>query len=61
MKKFMDTLLTIVVLGGILVLSAVFTNLYARKMYNRCANCGALNAKRRSHCRICGEPLATAQ
>ena len=61
MKKFMDTLLTIVVLGGILVLSAVFTSLYTRKMYNRCANCGALNAKRRTHCRICGESLMPAQ
>ena len=61
MKRFTDTLLTIVVLGGILVLSAVFTNLYARKMYNRCANCGALNAKRRTHCRICNESLASVK
>lgn len=61
MKKLADTLLTIVVLGGILILSAVFTSLYTRKMYNRCESCRALNAKRRAHCRICGEPLANAQ
>ena len=48
-----DTLLSIVVIGGILVLSAVITNLFARKMYNRCGECGTLNAKRRTHCRAC--------
>jgi uncharacterized OB-fold protein len=48
-----DTLLSILVLGGILVVSAVITNLFARKMYNRCVDCGTLNAKRRTHCRAC--------
>ncbi|MDT4967476.1 MAG: hypothetical protein QOJ64_2213 [Acidobacteriota bacterium] len=48
-----DTLLSIVVLGGILILSAVITNLFARKMYNRCVKCGTLNAKRRGNCRAC--------
>jgi len=57
MKGLTDTLLTIAVLGGILVLSAVFTSLFTRKMYYRCTECGNLNAKRRSHCRICGNPL----
>jgi len=57
MKSLTDTLLTIAVLGGILVLSAVFTNLFTRKMYYRCAECRNLNAKRRTHCRICGNPL----
>ena len=57
MKSLTDTLLTIAVLGGILVLSAVFTNLFTRKMYYRCAECGNLNAKRRTHCRICGNLL----
>jgi hypothetical protein len=57
MKGLTDTLLTIAVLGGILVLSAVFTSLFTRKMYHRCTECGNLNAKRRSHCRICGNPL----
>jgi uncharacterized OB-fold protein len=40
-------------LGGILILSAVITNLFARKMYNRCVKCGTLNAKRRANCRAC--------
>jgi hypothetical protein len=58
MKNLGDTLLTIAVLGGILVISALFTNLFTRKMYYRCAECRNLNAKRRTHCRICGNPLA---
>jgi rRNA maturation endonuclease Nob1 len=57
MKGLGDTLLTIAVLGGILVVSAILTNLFTRAMYNRCLACGALNAKRRAHCRVCGEPL----
>jgi uncharacterized OB-fold protein len=52
-----DTLLSIAVLGGILVLSAVITNLFARKMYNRCAACGTLNARRRTHCRNCNAEI----
>ena len=48
-----DTLLSILVLVGILALSAVLTQWFARKMYNRCASCGTLNAKRRTHCRSC--------
>jgi hypothetical protein len=58
MKGIGDTILTLVVLGGILILSAIITNLFTRKMYNRCSDCGALNAKRRSNCRVCNEPLA---
>ena len=58
MKSLTDTLLTILVLGAILGLSAVLTNLFTRKMYYRCNRCANLNAKRRTHCRrICGEPL----
>lgn len=57
MKSLTDTLLTIAVLGGILVLSAVLTSLFTRKMYYRCAECRNLNAKRRTHCRICGNLL----
>lgn len=57
MKGFADTLLTVAVLGGILVLSGFITRAFTRKMYYRCAGCGNLNAKRRTHCRICGEPL----
>ncbi|HWP45140.1 MAG TPA: hypothetical protein VNO14_18000 [Blastocatellia bacterium] len=58
MNSITDTILTIAVLGGILVLSAVITNLFTRWMYYTCSECRALNAKRRSHCRICGSPLA---
>ena len=52
-----DTLLSIFVLGAILVVCAVITNWFARTMYNRCASCGTLNAKRRAHCRSCGVEL----
>jgi hypothetical protein len=58
MKRLADTLLTIAVLGGILVLSAVFTHYFTRAMYYRCSECRALNAKRRTHCRVCGNQLA---
>jgi len=57
MNSLNDTLLTIGVLGGILLLSAIVTNLFTRKMYYRCAECRNLNAKRRTHCRICGNAL----
>lgn len=57
MKRLTDTLITIAVLGGILVLSALFTNWFTRKMYFTCGNCRALNAKRRTNCRICGDQL----
>jgi hypothetical protein len=57
MRNFKEALLTIVVLGGILVLSAVLTNLFTRAMYFRCGECGALNAKRRSQCRVCSHEL----
>ncbi|HKG13306.1 MAG TPA: hypothetical protein VKB12_08200 [Pyrinomonadaceae bacterium] len=48
-----STLLSIVVLAAILVASYVVTNWFARTMYNRCASCGTLNAKRRANCRSC--------
>jgi type IV secretory pathway VirB6-like protein len=57
MNSFSDILLTILVLGGILVLSAVLTNLFTRKMYYKCSECKNLNAKRRTHCRVCGNEL----
>lgn len=59
MKSLTDTLLTIAVLGGILILSALATSLFTRTMYYRCARCGNLNAKRRTHCRVCGKPLVS--
>jgi uncharacterized OB-fold protein len=52
-----DTLLSILVLVGVLVVSAFITNWFARTMYNRCAACGTLNAKRRAHCRSCGKEI----
>jgi hypothetical protein len=60
MKKLTDILLTIGVLGGILILSAIVTGAFTRAMYYRCAACGNLNAKRRSLCRVCGEPIGPA-
>jgi rRNA maturation endonuclease Nob1 len=52
-----DTLLSVAVVVLILGLSALFTNWFARTMYNRCARCGTLNARRRDACRSCGDPL----
>jgi hypothetical protein len=52
-----DALLSIAVLGGILVVSALITNWFARSMYNRCASCATLNAKRRTHCRSCQKEI----
>jgi rRNA maturation endonuclease Nob1 len=57
MNNFGDIVLTILVLGGILVFSAVLTNLFTRKMYYKCTACKNLNAKRRTHCRVCGNEL----
>jgi ribosomal protein L40E len=57
MKGIGDIILTIAVLGGILVAAAVLTSLFTKAMYNRCAGCGALNAKRRDRCRLCGEDI----
>ena len=52
-----ETLLNVAVAAGILGGSFVLTNLFVRKMYYRCRKCGALNAKRRSQCRMCAESL----
>lgn len=48
-----QTLLGFALLAAILVVSAIITNWFARNMYNRCENCGTLNAKRRAQCRAC--------
>ena len=53
-----DTLLSLLVLVVILGVSAVITNWFARTMYNRCAECGTLNAKRRTQCRSCGNEIS---
>ncbi|MGA9995737.1 MAG: hypothetical protein WBP93_09995 [Pyrinomonadaceae bacterium] len=52
-----DTLLSAAVMIAILVASALITNWFARTMYNRCANCGTLNARRRDQCRACNQEL----
>jgi hypothetical protein len=57
MKSFTDALITVAVLGGILVASALITGLFTRAMYYKCDRCRALNARRRTHCRLCGNPL----
>jgi hypothetical protein len=57
MNKLTDALISIAVLGGILVASAIFTSWFTRRMYYQCPECRALNAKRRTHCRLCGHPL----
>ena len=56
-----DTLLSILLLVGILAVSAFITNWFARTMYTRCAACATLNAKRRTHCRSCGTQLSPKQ
>lgn len=45
--------LAIAILGG----AAVITQLFARAIYIMCAQCGTLNARRRTLCRNCGETL----
>jgi hypothetical protein len=52
-----DTLLSLLVLVAILGVSALLTNWFARTMYNRCAACGTLNARRRANCRSCGAEM----
>ncbi|HWP83934.1 MAG TPA: hypothetical protein VNN17_01985 [Terriglobia bacterium] len=53
----MDTLLSVALLVGILGGAAVFTEWFTRRAYYRCRNCATLNAKRRSVCRQCGQPV----
>ena len=52
-----ETVLSLALMAVILVGCAVLTNWFTRKMYNRCSQCGTLNAKRRSQCRACGHEL----
>jgi hypothetical protein len=53
----METFLGFAVLAAILIVSALITNWFARTMYNRCGNCGTLNAKRRAQCRSCEQEI----
>ncbi len=52
-----ETVLSVLVVVAILGVSAVATQLFAGAMYKRCPFCQTLNAKRRNHCRSCGESL----
>jgi len=52
-----QTLLNIALAVGILGLSAVVTQLFARAMYLTCPRCHTLNARRRTQCRKCGAAL----
>ncbi len=56
-----ETIFSVVLLAAILYLSAVITNRFARWMYYRCENCGSLNAKRRTACRVCGNSLRNSR
>ncbi len=49
----LNVALAVVILGG----SAILTHFFARAMYITCAKCHTLNARRRTQCRSCGEPL----
>jgi len=49
----MDFFLNVFVVLGILGLSAAVTWWFSRAMYVTCTRCGALNARRRTHCRKC--------
>jgi hypothetical protein len=45
--------LIVLILGG----SYYLMTLYGRAMYNRCRECGTLNARRRTHCRVCSKEI----
>jgi len=53
----LENLLGLLVVAAILIISGLITQLFANRMYRRCSDCGTLNAKRRSVCRECGQPL----
>lgn len=50
-------MLTVLVLIAVFGGAALITNLFVAWMYNRCAECGSLNAHRRTHCRVCNTPI----
>jgi hypothetical protein len=52
-ETFLNVALAIAILG----VSFVATHLFARAMYITCPKCRTLNARRRTHCRNCGEIL----
>jgi len=52
-SSLLNFALAAAILGGAWVL----TRLFARAMYIVCPGCRALNARRRTHCRKCGQAL----
>jgi len=52
-ETLLNVALAIAILGG----SALITYLFARAMYLICPQCRTLNARRRTHCRRCGQAL----
>jgi hypothetical protein len=52
-----ETILGFLLVAAILIFSAFITQGFARSMYNRCPKCKTLNAKRRIHCRNCGQAV----
>ncbi len=52
-----ETILGFLLVAAILIFSAFITQGFARAMYNRCPGCQTLNAKRRIHCRNCGQSV----
>jgi len=57
MTSFTDVLLNVGVAAAVLIVPLILTRLFVSKMYFKCKNCANLNAKRRTHCRICGTQL----
>ena len=55
------TLLNFVLAAAILGGAWVLTHLFARAMYSVCPSCRTLNARRRIHCRKCGELIRLPQ
>ena len=53
----MEALLQGLVVVGILGFSALLTHWFTRWMYLTCDACHTLNARRRTHCRRCGQLL----
>jgi len=60
MTGFTDVLLNVAVAAAVLIVPFILTRLFVRKMYYKCTKCRNLNAKRRSHCRICGTKLESS-
>jgi hypothetical protein len=54
-----DFLLNAALLIGILGAAFFVTNWYA-SAYITCTQCRTMNARRRTHCRKCGAPLAAS-